>query len=143
MLRPVIGWEESSTMKTDNPTEKEAEEPRAEESGRTESGPEESIASGAGTAKKVSRALKDTAHKYLDAAGLKVDLDDIEKRIQDRPLFCLLLAASAGFVVGGGLTTNMGVALLGLFGRKAAVETGTSFGRQVLRRAVSGGEAAA
>jgi hypothetical protein len=135
-------------MKTENPTEKESEELGAEESGHEGSGHEgsgheQSIASAAGTAKKASRAVKDTAHKYLEAAGLKVDLDDIEKRIQDRPLFYLGLAAGAGFVIGGGLATNMGVALLGLFGRKAAIETATNFGRQVLRQAVSGGEAAA
>jgi hypothetical protein len=119
-------------MKSDDPTEKEAEQPRAE-SDREGSDAEESIASVAGTAKKASRAVKDTAQKYLDAAGLEIDLDDIEKRIRDRPRFYLLLAAGAGFVVGGGLATNLGVALLGMFGRNAAVETATNFGRQVLR----------
>ena len=129
-------------MKSDDPTEKEAEQPRAE-SDREGSGAEESITSSAGTAKKASRAVKDTAQKYLDAAGLEIDLDDIEKRIRDRPRFYLLLAAGAGFVVGGGLATNLGVALLGMFGRMAAVETATNFGRQVLRQPVAGGEAAA
>jgi hypothetical protein len=43
--------------------------------------------------------------------------------------------------MGGGMATNTGVALLGLFGRKAAVETAINFGRQVLRQAVQGAEA--
>jgi hypothetical protein len=129
-------------MKSDDPTEKEAEQPRAE-SDREGSGAEESITSVAGTAKKASRAVKDTAQKYLDAAGLEIDLDDIEKGIRERPRFYLLLAAGAGFVVGGGLATNLGVALLGLFGRNAAVETATNFGRQILRQPVARGEAAA
>ena len=124
-------------MKSEEPTEKEAEEPGAQESGGEGSGPEQPTPSAAGTAKKANRAIKDTARKYLDAAGLKVDLDDIEKKIQDRPLFCLILAAGAGFVIGGGLATNMGMTLLGLFGRKAAVETATNFGREVLRQSAA------
>ena len=130
-------------MKTDDPTEKDAGEPHAEEAGAEGSEAEESIASATGAAKKANRAVKDTARKYLDVAGIKVDLEATEKRIRDRPLFYLALAAGAGFVIGGGLATKTGVALLGLFGRKAAVETATNFGRQVLRQAVGGAKAAA
>jgi ElaB/YqjD/DUF883 family membrane-anchored ribosome-binding protein len=130
-------------MKTDDPTEKGAEEPYAEEAGPGGSEAEESIASATGAAKKESRAVKDTAQKYLDVAGVKVDLEATEKRMRDRPLLYLALAAGSGFVIGGGLATKTGVALLGLFGRKAAVDTATNFGRQVLRQAVGGTEAAA
>jgi hypothetical protein len=126
--------EESATMKTNYPTE-----PRAEEFGREGSG--ESIASAGGIAHKARRAVKDTAQKYLDATGLKADLDDIEEGMSDRPLLYLLLAAGAGFFAGGGLATKTGVALLGLFGRKAVVETAANFGRQVLRQAVGRAEA--
>jgi hypothetical protein len=108
-----------------------------------ESNVEESIAAASGAAKNASRALKDTAQHYLDAAGINIDLKDVEKGIRQRPLFYLALAASAGFVIGGGMATNTGVALLGLFGRKAAVETAINFGRQVLRPAVRGAESAA
>ena len=41
--------------------------------------------------------VKDTARKYLDVAALKVDLEATEKRIRDRPLFYVALAAGAGF----------------------------------------------
>jgi ElaB/YqjD/DUF883 family membrane-anchored ribosome-binding protein len=116
-------------MRTDDPIEKGAGEPHAEEAGPEGSETEESIASATETAKKASRAVKDTARKNLDVAGIKVDLEATEKRIRDRPLFYLALAAGAGFVIGGGLATKTGAALLGLFGRKAAVETATNFGR--------------
>ena len=118
-------------MKTDDPTEKGAGEPHAEEAGPEGSEAEESIASATGAAKEASRAVKDTAQKYLDFAGVKVNLAATEKRIRERPLFYLALGAGSGFVIGGGLATKTGVALLGLFGRKAAVETATNFGRQV------------
>ena len=67
-------------MKTDDPTEKGAGEPHAEEAGAEGSGAErseaeESIASATGAAKKANRAVKDTARKYLDVAGIKVDLE--------------------------------------------------------------------
>jgi ElaB/YqjD/DUF883 family membrane-anchored ribosome-binding protein len=118
-------------MRTDDPIEKGAGEPHAEEAGPEGSETEESIASATETAKKASRAVKDTARKNLDVAGIKVDLEATEKRIRDRPFLYLALAAGAGFVIGGSLATKAGAALLGLFGRKAAVETATNFGRQV------------
>jgi ElaB/YqjD/DUF883 family membrane-anchored ribosome-binding protein len=118
-------------MRTDDPIEKGAGEPHAEEAGPEGSETEESIASATETAKKASRAVKDTARKNLDVAGIKVDLEATEKRIRDRPFLYLALAAGAGFVIGGSLATKAGAALLGLFGRKAAVERATNFGRQV------------
>jgi hypothetical protein len=129
-------------MKTDERTQ-EAEEFREKESHRQGSDVDESIAAAAGAAKKASRAVKGTAQKYLDAAGIKIDWKDIEKRIRDRPLFYLAIAAGTGFVMGGGMATSTGVALLGLVGRKAAVDTATNFGRQVFQQAISGAEAAA
>jgi len=98
-------------MRTDDPIEKGAGEPHAEEAGPEGSEAEESIASATGAAKEASRAVKDTAQKYLDLAGVKVDLVATEKRIRDRPLFYLALAAGSGFVIGGGLATKTGVAL--------------------------------
>ena len=130
-LRPASLRKERAIMRTDDPIEKGAGEPNAEEARPEGSEAEESIASATGAAKKASRAVKDTAQKYLDLAGVKVDLEATEKRIRDRPCFYLALAAGAGFAIGGGLATKTGVALLGLFGRKAAVDTATNFGRQV------------
>jgi ElaB/YqjD/DUF883 family membrane-anchored ribosome-binding protein len=114
-----------------------------EEISEKRSGAEESIASPAGAVNKASRAMKKTAQKYLDIAGIKVDVDDVEKRVRDQPFFCLGLAAGAGFIIGGGLATSLGVALLGLFGRKAAAETATNFGQEVLQEAISGTESSA
>ena len=53
----------------------------------------------------------------------------------------LALAAGAGFVIGGGMASKMGIALIGLVGRKAAAETATNLGRQVLRQAAGAAQA--
>jgi len=98
---------------------------------------DESAAFVAGAAKTANRAVRDTAQKYLNAAGMKVDLEDIEERLRDRALFSLGIAAGAGFILGGGLATRPGVMLLGLFGRTAARQTATNVGRQVLQKAGS------
>jgi hypothetical protein len=116
---------------TDDPINNDVEKPLAEESS-AEAG--EPITSAAGAAKTASRALKDTAQKYFDAAGIEVDSESIEQKIRDYPLLSLALAAGTGFVVGGGLATSPGMMLLGLFGRKAAVEAATNFGRRVFRQ---------
>jgi hypothetical protein len=108
-----------------------------EESSVKRSGYEESLASAAGAANKADKAVKDTAQRYLKLFGIQVDLDDIEKKIRDRPFLYLALAAGAGFTIGGGLAINMGVALLGIFGRRAAAETTTNFVRQFVHRTVS------
>jgi hypothetical protein len=135
-------------MKTDDPNRQDADESRVEGTGPEESKAEESkadesIASAAGAVKTANRAMKDTAQKYLGAAGIKVDLQDIENKIRDRSLFYLAIAAGAGFVIGGGMATKMGLALLGLVGRKAVAETTTNFGHHILRQAAGGAEAAA
>lgn len=130
-------------MKTDDPTGKDPGESRAEGPGPRESQADESFASAAGAARTANRAMKDTTQKYLDAAGIKVDLEDIENKIRDRPSFYLAIAAGAGFVIGGGMATKIGLAMLGLFGRKAATETATNFGRQILRQVGASAKAAA
>lgn len=130
-------------MKTWGPIKEEPEKPLGSKSVRECSSAGESKVSAAGTTNKANRAVKDTARKYLDAAGFKIDLDDIESRIRKRPLFCPMLAVSAGFITGGGLATDSGEVLLGRFGRKVAVDTATNFARQILtasrqRREVAG-----
>ena len=129
-------------MKTDDPTDKRSSESRAEGTGPEEPQADEFITSAAGAAKTADRAMKDTAQKYLGAAGIKVDLEVIESRIRGRPLFSLAIAAAAGFAIGGGMTTKIGLALLGLLGRKAATETATNFGRQILSQATESAEGA-
>jgi hypothetical protein len=91
-------------------------------------------------AQKASSAVKDSARKYLDAAGINFGLEDIEKTICERPFSSLALATGTGLVIGVVLATGAGLALLGLFGRKAAVEAATSFGRPVSDQAVDADE---
>jgi hypothetical protein len=121
--------------KSDDLSWKDTVETPVEGTSSERSQTEEPIISAAGVAKTVNRAINDTAQKYFTAAGIKVDLEDIQNKIRDRPLFYLAIAAGAGFVIGGGMASKMGVALIGLVGRKAAAETTTNLGRQVLRQA--------
>jgi hypothetical protein len=129
-------------MTSDNPIRKDTQTPVG--------GPEpvtsqsrESVVSAAGAAKSVDRAINETAGKYLKAAGIKVDLKNFQNEIRDRPFFYLGIAAGAGFTVGGGMASKLGLALLALGGRRAATETATNLGRQVLREATGGAEASA
>jgi ElaB/YqjD/DUF883 family membrane-anchored ribosome-binding protein len=95
---------------------------------------DDSLYSVKGAAKKAKGAVKDTAQQYLDTARMGFYLEDIEEGIRDRPYYSLAIAASAGFLLGGGLTTTPGIALLTLFGRKAARDTASNLGRQVFGR---------
>jgi hypothetical protein len=66
----------------------------------------------------------------LRAADWKLD-DRTQVRlevrsIRDKPLRSAAIAAGAGFVIGGGMATRPALALLALFGRKAAKETATN-----------------
>jgi hypothetical protein len=74
-------------------------------------------------AEKTDRAIVDTAQKYLRRRGVDFDLRQVEKTIREKPLSAAALAATAGFIVGGGLATRPGLAMLFLFGRMAARET--------------------
>jgi hypothetical protein len=72
------------------------------------------------------RALRSTVQRFLDSAGMTVDLSKVEQQIRDKPIPSAAIAAAAGFVVGGGLVTGPGLALVALFGRNAARETVTN-----------------
>ena len=89
----------------------------------------------AGIAKTANRAVRDTAQRYLNVAGVNVDLENIEQRIRGRALLSLGLAAGTGFVLGGGLGTRPGVLMLAMFGRVAARRTATNMARQVFQGA--------
>lgn len=80
-----------------------------------------------GAVSKADRAIRDTAQKYLNRSGIKIDLRQIEKSIREQPVRSAAIAAAAGFVVAGGMVTRLGVATLALFGRQAARETATNF----------------
>jgi 1,4-dihydroxy-2-naphthoyl-CoA synthase len=86
-----------------------------------------SMTSEGGAARKADGAIRDTAQKYLDRSGIKVDLHQIEESIRERPLPAVAIAAAAGFVVGGGMVTRLGLLTLTLFGRQAARETASNF----------------
>ena len=84
-------------------------------------------------AKKADNAVRDTACTYLGTFGVNLDLEKIEKSIRDKPLPSAAIAAGAGFIIGGGLATRPAVAILALFGRKAAKETATNFMTSMVR----------
>src|ERR1700722_18838486 len=94
----------------------ESEQPNANDSARR----------GTERVAQADRALRDIAQKYIDRAGMKVDLKKVEQRIRENPFPSTGIAAAAGFVVGGGLVTRPGSALLALFGRRAVRETMTN-----------------
>lgn len=90
-------------------------------------------ASAAGIANTANRAVRDTAQRYLAAAGVNLNLANIEARIRERALLSFGIAASVGFVLGGGLATRPGVILLGLVGRIAAGQAATNGGPQAIQ----------
>jgi hypothetical protein len=102
---------------------------------------EEPLLSAAGTMKTANNAINETLRKYLAAAG--IDPENIQNRIRERPLFYMAGAPGVGFVAGAGIASRLGLTLLGLAGRRAAAETATNFGRQVLRQAAGGARASA
>jgi hypothetical protein len=78
-----------------------------------------------GGVRKADTAIKDTAEVYLKKFGVNLDLDQMEKWICDNPLRTTMIAAASGYILGGGMATRPGVAILALLGRKAAKETAT------------------
>ena len=70
-------------------------------------------------AKRTKGTVKDTAQQYLDIARTRLDLEEIKETIRDRPYHSLVIAASAGFLFGGGFATTPGIVLLSPFRRKA------------------------
>ena len=88
---------------------------------------DESLTSVNKTAGKADGAIRDTAQKYMDKAGLKLDLKQVETNIRSNPIPAVAIAAGAGFIVGGGMVTRLGLAMLTLFSRQAARETAANF----------------
>ena len=84
-------------------------------------------------AEKTDRAIVNTAQRYLNRRGVDFDLRRLEKTIRDKPLSAAALAATAGFIVGGGLATRPGLAMLMLFGRMAAKETAVNLMTEMVR----------
>ena len=63
---------------------------------------EDAVSPRGGIARTANKAVRDSAQKYLNAAGINVDLGNLEQRIHSRPLLSVGLAAGAGFAFGGG-----------------------------------------
>ena len=84
-------------------------------------------------AEKTDRAIVNTAQRYLKRRGVDFDLRQLEKTIREKPLSAAALAATVGFIVGGGLATRPGLAMLILFGRMAAKETAVNLVTEMVR----------
>jgi len=84
-------------------------------------------------AEKTDRAIVDTAQRYLNTRGVDFDLRQLEKTIREKPLSAAALAATAGFIFGGGLATRPGLAMLMLLGRMAAKETAVNLVTEMVR----------
>ena len=82
---------------------------------------------------KTDKAIVDTAQRYLRRRGVDFDLRQLERTIREKPLSAAAIAATAGFIVGGGLPTRPGLAMLMLFGRMAARETAVNFVTDMVR----------
>lgn len=79
------------------------------------------------TAKTADNAIKETAATYMRNVGVDLNFERLERSIREKPLAAAGLAAGAGFILGGGMATRPALALLALFGRKAARDTAASF----------------
>jgi hypothetical protein len=60
-----------------------------------------------------------TARKYRNETRTDEDSTGLLNFIREEPLICAGAAAAAGFVVGGGLAGDLGLALLGIAARTA------------------------
>ena len=72
------------------------------------------------------------------AASVRDAADDVHRfvaeQVQQRPLVTLGLAAGAGFVLGGGLSARLTIALLGTATRVATAAAARELGTRILRR---------
>jgi hypothetical protein len=89
-----------------------------------------------GTTKNVENAFRDTLQSYLDRAGIKFDMRALEENIVGKPLVAAGIAAAGGFILGGGMATSLGKAMLSLVGRKAARDTASTFVSGVVKAKV-------
>jgi hypothetical protein len=83
--------------------------------------------------KRADNAVRDTARTYLRRFGINLDPEQMERSIRDRPLRSAAIATAAGFIIGGGMATRPGVAILALFVRKAAKETASNLMTAMVR----------
>ena len=70
-----------------------------------------------------TRTDRETSRKYRTEGRGDVDSARLLNFIGEQPLMCAGAAFAAGFVVGGGLAGDLGLALLGLAARTAVKNT--------------------
>jgi ElaB/YqjD/DUF883 family membrane-anchored ribosome-binding protein len=83
---------------------------------------------------KTATAIKSAAQQFFDDRGIRLNIAETEDFIRDKPIVSAGIAAAAGFIVGGGLISRPGVALLFLFGRRLAGELTTNLLFGAMRR---------
>lgn len=83
--------------------------------------------------KQADDAIRRTAQSYVEKSPVKVDLNQIEKFANEKPLTFLGIGAGVGFFLGGGLQTKIGLTLLALFGRRAAKQTAVNLASDWMR----------
>jgi hypothetical protein len=86
-------------------------------------------------ATKMNNAIRITAEKYIS----RTTATEVERTIRENPLVATVLAATSGFVVGGGMTSRPGFLILALVVRKALRETGFHFVGEMVRSRMSYG----
>jgi hypothetical protein len=63
---------------------------------------------------------------YLRKVGLNLDLEQVEKSIRDKPLPSAAIAAAADFILGGGMATRPGLAILAFLAWRVAKDTASN-----------------
>jgi hypothetical protein len=81
---------------------------------------------------KVDRSLRKTAQRYLNRTGVRLDLAREEEFIRLKPLQCAAIAVGIGFILGGGVTTRLGIVLFGLFGRRVFRDTASDLAAEMI-----------
>jgi hypothetical protein len=76
--------------------------------------------------RRAEQAIKRTARRYITKAHLRIDLAQEEHAIRSKPLESVAIAASLGFILGGGVTTRLGIVALGTFGYRVFREASSA-----------------
>ncbi len=85
-------------------------------------------------AKEANDEIRRTARKVADRSPIKLDVGELERFADERPLTLMAVAGVAGFVMGGGLRTKLGLTLLAIFGRRAARQSAANLASDWWRR---------
>jgi hypothetical protein len=139
--RPNTRLRENAIMKTDDPSSKDAAGTYGE-GANADSSQKEPLVSAAEAAKTANKAIDETAGNISPPPESKSTWKTFRTGFEIGR-FYLAIAAGVGFVAGGGMASKWRLALLGLAGRRAAAETATNFGHQMLRQAAAGDAASA